>query len=355
MLGAMSRAQRRLLLGCAGAVALAGSMEIIGAGPIPRFVVAAVALAAVAYVIGEATEQLGHHLGPAVTGIVQSAVGNVPELFVSVFALRAGLVTVVQSALIGSILSNALLVLGLVFLVGGARHGALRFESRTPRMIATLLTLVVAALVLPTMAHALYLPAAAHAQELALVCAVVLLLVAALSFRAMLSQGERVLADERSDGAPIWPLRLAVGVLLASGAATVFVSDWFVDALGPVIPALGISESFAGLVLVAAASNAVSKFVGIQLAVRGQAELAVSVVLNSALQVAIVLIPVVIAISFFLGGAPFTLAIPPILAAALVLSILIVTLVCVDGQADMVDGAALVGLYVIVAAIFWWD
>jgi Ca2+:H+ antiporter len=107
--------------------------------------------------------------------------------------------------------------------------------------------------------------------------------------------------------------------------------------------------------LVAAASNAVSKFVGVQLAARGQADLAVSVVLNSALQVAIVLIPVVIVISFFLGGAPFTLAIPPILAVALLLSVLIVTLVCVDGLADMTDGAALVGLYAIVAVIFWWD
>lgn len=354
MFAAIPRRQRRMLLGAAGAVVLAGIAHGTGVGPIPRFVVAGAALAAVAWVIGEATEQLGHHLGPAVTGILQSAIGNVPELFVSLFALQASLVTVVQTALIGSILGNALLVLGLAFLVGGARHGVLHFESRPPRMIATLLTLAVAALVLPTMAHQLYLPAAAHPQALALVCAAVLLLVAAVSFRAMLSQGERVVPERAESDAPVWPLRLAVGVLLGAGVATVFVSDWFVDALEPAIPALGISEAFAGLVLVAAAGNAVSKFVGIQLAARGQADLAVSIVLNSALQVAIVLIPVVIGISFFLGGAPFTLAIPPILAIALGLSVLIVTVVCVDGEADMVDGAALTGLYAIIAAIFWW-
>lgn len=353
MLDAIPTRQKGILLAAAVAVVLAGAVRAAGAGAISRFVVAALALAAVAYLIGEATEQLGHHLGPALTGVVQAAVGNVPELFVCVFALQAGLVTVVQTALIGSILGNALLVLGLALLVGGARHGTLRFESRTPRMIATLLTLAVAALVLPTMANALYLPAAAHAQALALVCAGVLLLVAAVSFRAMLRHGQRVPETAASD-APIWPLRLAVGVLALSGAATVFVSDWFVEALEPAIPALGISEAFAGLVLVSAASNAVSKVVGIQLAARGQGDLAVSVVLNSALQVAIVLIPVVIGISFVLGGAPFTLAIPPILAIALGLSVTIVALVAADGEGDMADGAALTGLYAIIAAIFWW-
>lgn len=354
MLAAIPGRQRWILLASTAAVVMAGVAQAAGAGVIPRFAAAALALVAVAYLIGEATEQLGHHLGPALTGVVQAAVGNVPELFVSLFALQAGLVTVVQTALIGSILGNALLVLGLAFLVGGARHGVLRFEKRTPRMIATLLTLAVAALVLPTMADALYLPAAAHDEALALVCAFVLLLVAGVSFRVMLRQGERVVADDGASLAAVWPLRLAVAILALSGIATVFVSDWFVDALAPAIPALGISEAFAGLVLVSAASNAVSKVVGVQLAARGRTDLAVSVVLNSALQVAIVLIPLVIGISFLLGGAPFTLAIPPILAIALGLSVLIVSLVCVDGEADMADGAALVGLYAIIAAIFWW-
>ena len=105
--------------------------------PAPRrsstFAAAALALAGIAHLIGEATDQLGNHLGPAATGIVQSAVGNLPELFVCIFALRAGLVTVVQASLIGSILRNALLVLGLAFLAGGWRHGVLRFERRRRR------------------------------------------------------------------------------------------------------------------------------------------------------------------------------------------------------------------------------
>ena len=340
--------------GVAGVVCLAALLHVVQAEPILSFLSCAFALAGVAYVIGEATDQLGNHLGPAATGIVQSAVGNLPELFVCIFSLQAGLVTVVQTSLIGSILGNALLVLGLAFIAGGRRQGVLVFESQTPRMIATLLLLAVSALVLPTLAHELHLPASAHEQPLSVICAIVLLVVFGILTRAMLMQGQRAVPAEAHARAHAWSLATAVGVLTACGVAAVLVSHWFVEALKPAIEALGISQAFAGLVLVAIAGNAVENVVGIRLAAEGKADLAVSVVLNSALQVAVALIPILILISFAIGGTPFTLVIPPILAVALFLSVLVVTVVTVDGRADVVDGAALVGLYVIIAAIFWW-
>ena len=338
----------------AGLVGLAALLHVVQAEPTLSFLSCAFALAGVAYVIGEATDQLGNHLGPAATGIVQSAVGNLPELFVCIFSLQAGLVTVVQTSLIGSILGNALLVLGLAFIAGGRRQGVLVFESQTPRMIATLLLLAVSALVLPTLAHELHLPASAHEQPLSVICAIVLLAVFGILTRAMLMQGQRAVPAEAHVRAHAWSLATAVGVLMACGIAAVLVSHWFVEALKPAIEALGISQAFAGLVLVAIAGNAVENVVGIRLAAEGKADLAVSVVLNSALQVAVALIPILVLISFAIGTAPFTLAIPPILAVALFLSVLVVTVVTVDGRADVVDGAALVGLYVIIAAIFWW-
>ena len=333
---------------------LAAVLHVADAGPILSFVACALALAGIAHVIGEATDQLGNHLGPAATGIVQAAVGNLPELFVCIFSLQAGLVTLVQASLIGSILGNALLVLGLAFVAGGWKHGVLVFENQTPRMIATLLLLAVSALVLPTLAHELHLPAAAHEQTLAVVCAMVLLAVFAVQTRAMLVQGERAVPAEVHARAHAWPLATAVGVLVACGIAAVLVSDWFVEALEPAIAALGISQAFAGLVVVAIAGNAVENVVGIRFAAAGKADFAVSVVLNGALQIAVVLIPILILVSFAIGGTPFTLAIPPILAVALFFSVVVVTVVTVDGRADMVDGAALVGLYIIIAAIFWW-
>ncbi len=354
MAAGLGRGDIRTIAVSLALVVLAGVLHFAGTPALVSFIVSGIALAGIAYLIGESTDQLGNHLGPAATGIVQSAVGNLPELFVCIFALRAGLIAVVQASVIGSILSNALLVLGLAFLAGGWKHGTLRFGGEVPRMIASLLMLAVAALVLPTFAHELHLPAGEHEQALAVVCAIVLLIVYAISIRAMLSQGERTIPAEARTRDTAWPLATAIVVLCGAGIAAALVSEWFVDALEPAIEVLGISQTFAGLVIVAIAGNAVEHFVGVQLAARGKAELAVSVILNSALQVAVALIPILILVSVFLGGTPFTLAIPPLLALSVGLAVLVVTIVTVDGEADMVDGAALVGLYVIIAALFWW-
>ena len=206
MVAGLGRGDIRVVLFSAAIVAAAGVLHFAEAPALATFAVAAVALAGIAYLIGESTDQLGNHLGPAATGIVQSAVGNLPELFVCIFALRAGLITVVQASLIGSILSNALLVLGLAFVAGGWRFGTLRFGGEAPRMIASLLMLAVAALVLPTFAHELHLPAGEHEQALAVVCAIVLLLVYAISIRAMLTQGERTIpAEAHQHGGGAWP------------------------------------------------------------------------------------------------------------------------------------------------------
>ncbi len=353
-MAAIDRKDMIVMAASAALVGVAGATHFLHVGPMVSFFACALALAGVAHVIGEATDQIGNHLSPSATGLVQSAVGSLPELFVCIFSLQAGLVTVVQASLIGSILANVLLVLGLAFVVGGWRHGVLHFESQTPRMIASLLLLAVSALVLPTLANELHLPAASHEQDLAVVCAVVLLLVFAIMTKSMLSQGQRAVPAEAHAREHAWPLRTAIAVLLVCAGGAVLVSDWFVEALEPAIDAAGISQTFAGLVVVAIAGNAIENVVGIRLAAAGKADLAVSVVLTSALQVAVVVVPILILVAFGMGGAAFTLVIPPILSAALFLSVMVVTVVTVDGQADMVDGAALMGLYVIIATIFWW-
>lgn len=354
MSNALTTAERLVMLAAFAAALLAALLHWAGAPPVLMFVVSALALAAIAYLIGEATGQLGNHLSASATGIIQSALGNLPELLICIFALQAGSVAVVQAALVGSILTTVLLVLGTAMLAGSLRHGTLRFENRTPRMIAVLLTLAASALVLPTMAQALYRPAARHEHELAAVCALALLLVYALSTRVMLGGGERKLPPEARLRAGVWPLPLVLALLAVAGIATLFLSDWFIEALEPTTAALGISDTFASLVVVGIISNNAG-IVEIRLALEDKAELAVSVALNGALQIALALIPVLVLVSFFFfPSTPFTLTIPPIMAVSLMLSVLVVTLVSLDGRADVVDGAALIALYVVIAAIFWW-
>src|SRR5947209_17187746 len=125
----LERSDLLLLGGCARALALAGAAHFGGAPPVVAFVLSALAVAALAALVGRSVEQLGDRFGAGATGVLQSALGNLPELFIGFFALRAGLVQVVQAAIIGSILGNALLVLGLAFVVGGLRHGEQRFDA----------------------------------------------------------------------------------------------------------------------------------------------------------------------------------------------------------------------------------
>src|SRR5947199_9745823 len=147
---------------------------------------------------------------------------------------------------------------------------------------------------------------------------------------------------------------IAVVVLALAALAAAFVSDWFVQALTPATQSLGISEGFTGLVIVAIAGNAVENVVGIQFAARNQADLAVSVILNSSLQVALALIPALVLLSLVTGGAHLTLVLAPLLVVALALTAVLCAFIVYDGESTWIEGLALVGLYVIVAAAFWW-
>ena len=320
-------------------------------GAVVPFAVSAVALGGLAMVVGRSIDGLGERLGPGMTGVVQSALGNLPELFVGIFALRAGLVGVVQSALVGSVLANVLLVLGLAFVAGGLRHGTQHFAAAVARTTALLLVLAVAVLIVPTMTAHLNLPAASHEKVFSDIASVVLLVVYAL-FIVHTVQGRRGADDVRQPGP--WPLGAVVVVLSAASVGAAFVSDWFVAALTPALGVLHMSEAFAGLVVVAIAGNAVENVVGIRLAAQGRAEYALSIILQSPVQIALALFPFLVLISPLLGGATLTLVLPPLLALVLVLATVITFMVVADGESTWLEGACLVGLYVVVATAFWW-
>jgi len=144
-------------------VVLAAITRFAVGGVVLAFLCAALAVALLASLVGRSVEQLGDRFGPGATGVLQSALGNLPELFIALFALRAGLVEVVQAALIGSILANLLLVLGLCFLVGGLKHGTQKLGSGRARSTIVLMVLSVAALVLPSLAQFVHAPSRASA------------------------------------------------------------------------------------------------------------------------------------------------------------------------------------------------
>ena len=334
------------------AVVAAGVMHYGGVPAVLAFVVAGAAVALLASLVGRSVEQLGDRFGPGATGVLQSALGNLPELFIGFFALKAGLLAVVQAAIIGSILSNLLLVLGLAFVVGGLKHGPQRFDSGRARTSTVLMVLATGALVMPSLAQYVHAPAAPHEKALSIVVSAVLLGVFLLSLPAALKRTPSA-EPEKEHEAARWPLWLAITMLTGASVAAALVSDWFVSALEPAITALGVSQAFAGLVIVAIAGNAIENVVGIQLAYRNQADFAMSVIIQSPLQVALVLAPALVLLSLF-TATTLTLVFAPLLVMAVAVAVLVTAFIVFDGESTWLEGVTLIALYAIIATTFWW-
>ncbi len=363
--GRVDRRTRNIFGGYALAFALVAVTVALGLPPLVRFGAAVIALAGGAVAVGEATERLAHRLSPAATGVVQSVLGNLPELFLSIFALQAGLNQVVAAALIGSVLGNALFVLGLAILVGGLRHGRLQFSAAANRLYATELLLGAAALIVPFLATQPGAPDFGHADELSAVVAIVLLVVFAASVPISLRLSEagpgaadRTTIDSEDDhdphrGAPP-SLRSTLVLLAGSAVLSAFVADWFVDALEPAMASFGMSEAFAGLIVVALAGNSIEQLAGVRAAARNRADLSLSLILNSALQVVLFLTPVIVLLSFFVAPVPLTLIFSPLLLGSLMVTVILLFVIVADGEANALEGAMLLGLYAIIAAAVWW-
>jgi len=208
--------------------------------------------------------------------------------------------------------------------------------------------LAAATMAIPSLAHAFHAPAAAHSEALSLVCAGVLLALFALTLPSFL----RSTPGEEHEPAR-WSVPVTVAVLGGAGVCAALTSDWFVNALTPAIHTLHMSEEFAGLVIVAIAGNAVENVVGVQLAARNRQDFAISVILNSSLQVALALTPVLVFVSL-LFATHLTLVFPTLLALVLLIAGILGALVVNDGESNWEEGAVLVGFYVVIAASFWW-
>jgi Ca2+:H+ antiporter len=389
-MSALTRFERYALPAIALLTALAGVADYGAWAAIPRFLLATLALAGLAWVVSFATEALGERFGPAVTGVLQSTLGNLPELFVVIFALQKGELIVAQTAIVGSVLANALLVLGLVIVVGARRSpdGVMRFAKKLPRDTATLLQVTVFIIVLLGLSLAAHDPASHHVKAISIVGAICLLVVYVAwvvpylrsdaapgasdgpasaatpdppgsgSPRASVSR-----TDGREEGAPgaeppsrgprlaLW---LILTLLFTGGTASAFVSDWFVNGLTPTISQLHLSQAFAGLVIVAIAGNAVENAAGIALAWKGRSDLAISVVKNSVAQIAAFLFPLLVLISFALKTT-LTFSLAPVYIGALLLTTLALAQVTGDGEAAEFEGWALVALYVILGTLTLYE
>ena len=322
---------------------------------VATFVVSGLALAGLAWTVGLGTESVGSRFGPAVTGVLQSTLGNLPELFIVLFALSAGEVVVAQTSILGSLFANALLVLGLSIVAGARRadDSVMRFHRRLPNDTSTLLLVAVFLIVLLGLSEQSGDPASRHELAISVIGAVLLLSVYGVWLWSYLRSGEsdRPTVEQQEHHLAFKP---ALVLLTAAGVGAALVSDWFVSALDPAVHQLGISKAFTGLVIVAIAGNAVENFVGITLAAKGQADLSVSVIKNSVSQIAVFLWPTLVLLSLFLDHR-LTFVVNPLYIGALAIMAIAVWQITGDGEAPAFEGCALVALYLILASIVWFE
>jgi Ca2+:H+ antiporter len=347
----LTRGERYMLVALAVATAAAGVTRYANVPDVLAFAASGVALAGMAWLVALGTEQVGARLGSAATGMLQSTLGNLPEFFVVMFALSKGEIVVAQTSLIGSVLANALLVLGLVIVVG-ARHdssGVMRFSTGLPRDTATLMLLASSIIVILGLSLASGDKASHHVKTISVVGAGCILAVyVAWAIPYIRSGGGEVETQPR-----VRP-PVAVALLAISGVGAAFVSDWFITALDPAVKSLGISKAFAGLVIVAIAGNAAENATGLVLASKGESELAISVVKNSVAQVAAFLYPALVIVSL-LFATTLTFVLAPVYIGAIILTAIVLAQVTGDGKATEFEGWALIAIYAIVAVVALYE
>ncbi|MEP6924731.1 MAG: calcium/proton exchanger [Pyrinomonadaceae bacterium] len=341
--------------------------------PTALFIVSCLAIIPLAGWMGKATEHLAEHLGQGIGGLLNATFGNAAELIIALFALSRGLEGVVKASITGSIIGNMLLVLGLSMLAGGAKFKEQKFNQTAASMTATALTLAAIGLLIPSIFHqvAVQVPVAqggwtpAKEQNLSLAIAIVLVVTYAftLYFSLVTHKGLFVgealqgcaqeVGHEEEESGDHWSRRKAILVLLIATGFVALISEFLVGAVEAARGALGFTEVFVGVIVVAIIGNAAEHSSAVLMAIRNKMDLSLSIALGSSLQIALFVAPVLLFASY-LFGRPMNLEFTIPEVVAVIASILIVQQICSDGESNWIEGLQLLSVYAILGILFYF-
>ena len=324
------------------------------------FLVAALAIVPLAARIVHSTEQVAEHTGSAVGGLLNATFGNLPELIICVVALRAGLSEVVRSSLVGAILANVLLALGVAFLLGGRRAHVMEYNPTGARTYGSMLMLAVITLAMPAAFHrflgsAAPGPGATHRLDLGTALVLLATYVCYLIYVVRTHPDFfSARAAQASHGGATWSIGRGVGTLVAASAGAAWMSEILVGAAEATGHALGMSPIFLGMVLLAVIGGAAESGSAIAMGRRNQADLAVGIAMGSSIQIALFVTPVLVLLSMAIAPAPLSLAFSRLEIGTLLLGTLIVVTTAGDGQATWFKGVQLIAVYLVIAASVYW-
>ena len=321
------------------------------------FIAAALSLVPAAGLIGTATEHLARRAGPTLGGFLNATFGNAAELIIATAALKGGHSEVVKASITGSIVGNLLLVFGLSCYLGGMRHGRQKFNRLSAGSATVMLFLAIVALVMPALvALVSYGSLEAHPEtidRLSFWSSIVLLGVygAGLLF-AFKSQRDPLRAHPGQEHGPRLPVWSALSLLAFATVITAIEAEVLIEALEPALAGLGMSELFAGVIVVALVGNAAEHYSAVTAARDNQMTLALEISVGSSAQIALMVAPVLVLLSYVIGS-PMSLVFNAFEIAAIGLSVFGVALVSLDGESNWFEGLQLLGVYALIALAFY--
>jgi len=319
------------------------------------FILACVAIIPLAGLLGHATEKLAARVGDAIGGFLNATLGNAAELIIALVALRAGMLDIVKASITGSIIGNLLLVMGAAFLFGGLRHPVQTFATIGARAQVGMMALAAIAILVPSIVSAVdSAKFVAQSVNFSIVVSVILLAVYLLSLvfslrtHVHLFSGASAGAAEEEHGTP-WSMSLAVGVMVAVTVLIVWMSEILVATVEHASQALGLTNMFVGIVVVAVVGNAAEHSTAVLMAMRNRMEIALSVAIGSTTQIALFVAPLLVLLSLLIAPAPLSFAFAPVEVFLVLMATFVASILLVDGKSTWFTGVQLLAVYLVMA------
>jgi len=334
---------------------------LVGSSAVVVFVTSAIAIAALAEWVRRATDQLADRVGPAIGGLLTISFGSIAELVLALFVLMQGHTEVVQAQIAGSIMATSLLGLGLAIIVGGAMRERQRFQPERAGLLSTLLILVVIALLLPAVFDLTGRTSGQQAQltvtdeEVSLGVSVVLLLLYLANLVYTLVTHRDIFSADKPEGGTGWSLSRSLAVLIGATAAIALESELLSTALEESAGALHLSPIFLGVIVLAVVGTAGDLFAASWFAYEDRMGLVLQICIGSAIQVALVLAPLLVLASWFLGRPMNLVFSNPLHLFAIASTAFIVNSIARDGETTWFEGVLLIGVYALFGLAFFFS
>lgn len=325
------------------------------------FFSAALAIIPIARLISEATENLSHYTGQSIGGLLNATFGNFPELIIIMMALHAGLHEMVLASLIGAVLANLLLALGVSFFVGGLKHHTQDFNPVSARVYSSMMFIAVISMVVPSSFNRLFGSDDILREEYLLnIGLAVLLLITYILYLVFMikTHPDFFTSSEKEkkedDHEKHWSIKRAVLTLIAASLLAAWMSEILVGSAEETGKALGMSTTFIGIIILAIVGGAAESLSAISMAAKNKMDLTLSIALGSCIQISLMIAPLAVLASYFIGPQPMNLSFGKVELGTLFLAVLMGIMVANDGKSNWYKGIQLIIIYLIIAFMFFF-